>query len=123
MSRKRGSAAAEPLMPTREVGKVLTEIVEERKRQLAKWGEQDHPSTNGSDHIVAFWRTAPQLRPFFQRRADEAAARGDLTWADILLEEVFEALAEDDVKPLRAELVQVAAVVVAWIENLDRRAK
>lgn len=119
----RSKSKPSPTMPTPEVGKVLVDIVEERKRQLKKWGEQDHPSHKGSGSLVAFWQTGGQLANKFRREADAAARRGDLTWLDILLEEVFEAAAEDDVKPLRAELVQVAAVVVAWIENLDRKAK
>lgn len=43
------------------------------------------------------------------------------TWLLIALEEVFEALAESDPAKLRAELVQSAAVHVAWIEAIDRR--
>lgn len=43
-------------------------------------------------------------------------------WRHILDEEVAEALAETDPERLRAELVQVAAVAVQWIEALDRRA-
>jgi hypothetical protein len=34
---------------------------------------------------------------------------------------VAEALAEDDPTLLRAELIQVAAVAVAWVEAIDRR--
>jgi hypothetical protein len=37
------------------------------------------------------------------------------------MEEVREAMAESDPAKLRVELVQVAAVSVAWIEALDRR--
>jgi hypothetical protein len=51
----------------------------------------------------------------------EIPARG-ATWLLIALEEVFEALVEDDPVKLRAELVQAAAVLVAWIEAIDRRA-
>ncbi|MER6951259.1 hypothetical protein ABT294_45315 [Nonomuraea sp. NPDC000554] len=51
----------------------------------------------------------------------EAAARGELSWRHILHEEVLEAFAEDDPELLRAELVQVAAVAVKWVQALDRR--
>jgi hypothetical protein len=50
------------------------------------------------------------------------AAEKTLKWVDILEEEVAEAAAESDPAKLRAELVQVAAVAVAWIEAIDRRA-
>lgn len=46
---------------------------------------------------------------------------GKGTWRHILQEEVAEAFAELDPAPLREELIQVAAVAVAWIEAIDRR--
>ena len=73
---------------------VLDEVSAERARQDAKWGEQNHP----------------------------AFKHGEVTYRDILLEEVFEALAESNQARLRAELVQVAAVAVAWVEKIDRHA-
>jgi hypothetical protein len=45
----------------------------------------------------------------------------DGTWMHVLIEEVFEALAEEDPAKLRAELVQVAAVCAAWITDIDGR--
>jgi hypothetical protein len=39
----------------------------------------------------------------------------------VLLEEVLEALEEDNEERLRAELVQVAAVAVRWIGAIDVR--
>ncbi len=53
--------------------------------------------------------------------AERAAKGGYLTWAHILTEEFYEAMAEEDQARLRAELIQVAAVAVAWIEQIDRR--
>ncbi|MEY9934267.1 hypothetical protein ABH926_008932 [Catenulispora sp. GP43] len=41
----------------------------------------------------------------------------------MLLEEVYEALAEVDPAALRAELVQVAAVAAAWVEDIDSRGR
>jgi NTP pyrophosphatase (non-canonical NTP hydrolase) len=81
--------------------RVLQEVLAERIRQDAKWGEQ-----NGHD----------------------------FEWVSILTEEVGEAAqaaneanfrsgkTRGDYTHLRAELVQVAAVAVAWIEAIDRRA-
>lgn len=79
----------------------INDVVGERERQETKWGEQSHP---------------------------------DVAWATILGEEFGEvckeALAihyencltiqEGASERLRAELVQVAAVAVAWIEDIDR---
>lgn len=100
---------------------VLHEVLEERQAQDAKWGEQNHPDGTGpdvgDDGIDLRRAAADQHREHCQR----AAALGLVSWADILEEEVAEALAESDPAKLRTELVQVAAVAVAWVEALDRR--
>jgi hypothetical protein len=95
---------------------VLDEVAAERKAQDAKWGEQNHDDGTGG--------------PVMKRMADEQRVRtdfladvGGLSWRDILLEEVYEAVAEDDEAKLRTELIQVAAVAVAWVEAINRREK
>lgn len=87
-----------------ELGPALSDVVSERAAQDLKWGEQSH------DHP---------------------------TWLAILTEEVGEASEEvlnlrfpdaskrpgepyETLAALRDELVQVAAVAVAWVENIDR---
>lgn len=73
---------------------ILLHISEERDRQDTKWG-----GVPGVDR------------------------RDDHTYAAVLGEEFGEACQawlERDTAALRAELVQVAAVAVAWIEELDR---
>ena len=57
-----------------------------------------------------------------KKATDTAFKHGKVTYRDILLEEVFEALAESNPARLRVELVQVAAVAVAWVEKIDRQA-
>lgn len=72
---------------------ILLHVSEERDRQDAKWGGI----------------------PGIERRDDH-------TYAAVLTEEVGEvcrAWLERDTTGLREELVQVAAVAVAWIEELD----
>lgn len=93
---------------------VCTEVHHERQNQHAKWGEQNHPDGTGAPADVA---QAQAMRD----RCDQSHANGTGTWADILVEEVAEALAESDPAALRTELVQVAAVAVAWVEAIDRR--
>lgn len=71
---------------------LFSEILEERGRQDRKWGEQNHQ---------------------------------DMRWMTILTEEVGEVakeILEGEITKTRAELVQVAAVAVAWLECIDRRA-
>lgn len=62
-------------------------------------------------------------RDMARLECDERHKAGEATWLDILREEVLEAFAEDDPARLRTELVQVAAVAVAWVEAIDRRAE
>lgn len=91
------------------------EMVDERNRQDAKWGPADHPNGTGGltlnlDASIA----KAQCQTVFDA--------GHGTWRHILAEEVAEAHAEDDITKLRAELIQVGAVVFAWLEAIDRKA-
>lgn len=96
--------------PTMEV---LAQVSAERRHQYQKWGQQDRP--DGTD-------------PWFSGNADIYKMRNEVNaqygadnWLNILEEEVYEAAAETNTAALRKELVQVAAVAVAWIEAIDRR--
>lgn len=109
--------------------RVLAEIETERLLQVEKWGEQHHPDGTGPQ--VPFTAGVAYMHELAARarRATKAAAgeiaglknHGPLTWRHILLEEVFEALAEADPFNLRTELIQVGAVAVAWAEAIDLR--
>lgn len=92
---------------------ILDLIAAERKRQDEKWGVQDHP--DGTSHLLR--KTTEIKRAVCQ--AAFAGQRG--SWRVILDEEVAEAAAEEDPVKLKQELIQVAAVCVAWIESIDRR--
>lgn len=95
--------------------KQLHSVYAERLAQDRKWGPgQSHPDGTGNP---VFKMQADIARD----AADTAARDGNITWRHILREEFFEALAESDIDRLREELVQVAAVAVSWIEDLDRR--
>lgn len=106
---------------------VLRDVLMERIRQHAKWGEQNHADGTGADvRILALTdinldlRTGSQLANVFTKKCQRNGP-GEDTWRDILLEEVFEAMAESDWPALRKELIQSAAVIVAWVEAGDRR--
>ena len=106
---------------------VAIDVLTERVRQIKKWGEQSHPDGTGPN-VRPLWntsinldlRTGAELAEIFKAQCSGNTPEQD-NWRDILLEEVFEALAEDDPAKLRAELVQVSAVGQAWIEDIDRR--
>ncbi len=101
-------------LATKETADAVLDVAEERVRQVAKWGVQSIPLGGNESWVHA----ANEAR----RIADARDKEGTLTWADVLLEEVFETLAETDPAKFREELVQVAAVAVAAIEDIDREA-
>lgn len=110
-------------------GSALFAVLQEMDRQDEKWGDQtDRPDGTGLDShpLWGFGITgaadAARLRRVAGVVTDKAARDGDLTWTNIALEEVFEALAEEPETPaLRDELVQAAAVFVQWAAAIDRR--
>ena len=95
---------------------VLREIIKERHRQDAKHGQPPQRRLDG---------TGPQYKwraDVSRERTDAAAGRGEETWMQVLTEEFWEAMAEGPLSPeLRHELIQVAAVCVSWIEDIDRK--
>ncbi|UFU14584.1 TetR/AcrR family transcriptional regulator [Curtobacterium sp. C1] len=112
--------------------RVAADVRAERGRQNAKWGEQNHPDGTGPDvrvleHVDAcasyFLDLArgAVLADAAKLATDSRAADGTVTWLDITLEEVFEAMAESDPRKLRTELVQASAVMQQWAEAIDRR--
>lgn len=100
---------------TAETEAALEDVAAERARQRARHGEQRLEDGTGLEPWDEVERDEARLR------CDRATLAGRVTWRHVLEEEVAEALAESDPEQLRAELVQVAAVAVQWIEALDRR--
>lgn len=106
-----------PAFPSR--GGVLAEVSEERDRQIAKWG--DGVPSGGFGWPVGLDDLGK--REVAKERCERAAQQGRCTMRDVLEEEIAEALAERPGSARqRAELVQVAAVAVKWIEAIDARA-
>lgn len=95
---------------------LLAQINGERLKQIQKWGRhQSHEDGTGP--------TYENTRRLESARAQDAFERttGHLTWRAILDEEVCEAFVERDPDKLRRELLQVAAVCMSWIRDIDRR--
>ncbi len=92
-------------------------VAEERARQDIKWGEQNLPDGTEDSEVNRAIEAASKVV------CDTSYLAGDLTWADVLGEEVAEAFAETDPEKLKMELVQVMAVCKAWIECIHRRQK
>ena len=86
------------LLHPKATASVLEDVREERGAQDNRWGQQDHTPARWLIRIVA---------------AFSAAARAGLEL------DVRPGISTDD---LRRELIQVAAVAVAWVEAIDRAA-
>jgi len=106
---------------------VLDDIRDERDAQDTKWGTDSTPPDGTGPttcpllDVVGEGIPAEDLARYMQEVVEQASAGGHVTMAQILLEEVFEAVAENDADALRAELVQVAAVATKWVERIDKR--
>lgn len=100
---------------------VLADIAREVEAQDEKWGEQNHPLQGGlfPSGSRKHWNDQADG---WKRINDQRVKDKALGWDGILVEEVFEALAETDVGAAVAELVQVAAVAVNAILSIQRNA-
>ena len=70
---------------------IAGEIAAERRRQVTRWGRQDHPSI-GPAGSAPFGPVADRWKAI----NDARMGTGAHSWDAILLEEVFEALSEAD---------------------------
>lgn len=111
-------------LDTKDISKrqdlVLYDIAIERQRQLDKWGDQSLPDNTGPLEALpqgyTYLETLERVRQFND-------LYNNPTWDYVLLEEVMEALSEKKRANLRQELVEVAAVCVSWVEDIDRKKK
>lgn len=71
-----------------------------------------HPNGTGGQFV--------ELAAGFNQRRTTRTVTGSITWADIMLSETYAALAATDPRELKAELVQIAAAALAWVEDLDQ---
>jgi hypothetical protein len=97
------------------------EVIQERINQHEKWGEQNwadfSPASSRASRCVDYGIPDESVA---KDVVEFHAKSGDLTYADILLEEVSEAFSTPNKTELRKELIQVAAVAQAWVEKIDR---
>ena len=106
---------------------IVKEILDECLRQVQLWGVQNRPAFTRFDAI--------EHAEVFVTRLDTDLAKGlcdfkmndgSASWNDIILEEYMEARDEalaGETDKLRVELIQLAAVIVSAIQNLDSRAR
>ena len=111
-------------MPSPHRNFILGKVFRELERQDKKWGEQNHRDGVWFSEVEDEPRFAKDLKLTEHEARAWADARfkaGKGTWRDILFEETCEAFAAASPEELENELVQVAAVAVAWIEAIQRR--
>ena len=89
----------------------LADVAAERQRQTSLGHVHDHDDGLDILHVV----------PLPSAASVRALCESGETWSLVLLEEALEALEARTAEELRAELVQVAAVAVRWIEAIDAR--
>lgn len=96
--------------------RIFLDVIDERDRQVRRWGDQRRQDYTG---VPGYRREAEAMKTLNEILSENDASIG---WNTILLEEVYEALAElPSSTSLRKELVQAAAVIFAWLEDIDRR--
>ncbi|AMU58940.1 hypothetical protein [Mycobacteroides abscessus] len=131
-----------PAAETTPTGRVLQIVFYERISQNAKWGDQNHPNVETvltqrpggctPERMAEEYGIPSAMRAKYM--CQKAAREGEPTWAHILVEEVAEAIeaathldraahldsdAFDALRQrLHAELIQTAAVAVAWAEKI-----
>ncbi|WP_431881716.1 hypothetical protein [Micromonospora chalcea] len=93
--------------------RVLLDTSGERDRQVQRYGYSRYPDGTGRPGDA---EEAARLK-----RICKANGPDEDNWRDIAAEEVSEAFAETDIVKLRGELVQVMAVLAAWVEDIDYR--
>jgi hypothetical protein len=92
---------------------VLTDVLQERFADHARFAEQVYE--DGTDLFYAT-RALGADKAIAQHREQET-----LTWLGLLDQAVAHAACETDPWHLRAELLGVASLVVAWLEALEGR--
>lgn len=116
-----------------DLQRVLAEVGEERDRQSARWGDQKHPAVDPLIDGLPAAAARPYAAGFYgvptatnaQNATDAAARAGQCSWVHIAVEELAElvdAAAIGDLRALRSEALQLAAVCVAFVQAMDRRA-
>lgn len=96
----------------------------ERVAQLRKWGDQSHPCVPWEIEPARAWderMVAERMEAAAKADCEREFKAGRGTWWHIANEELAEVLAAPPEKR-RQELVQLTAVCLAWLEDIDNKA-
>jgi TPP-dependent pyruvate/acetoin dehydrogenase alpha subunit len=116
------------MIMTQQLEEIVFEIVAERKRAVEKHGELHLPSVcevllnrqGGStpERMCEEYELPSESRAKF--KTELARDRNELTWAHVATEELSEAVSAKSDKERREELLQLAGVILVWIQDIDR---
>lgn len=110
--------------PREEETWIYNAIRNERKLQDAKYGVQSYPLTfdklNKVPRLISLYYNTPKSVDA-KGACRSAVMKNECTWADILIEEVAEALEAETLEQERDELIQVAAVCVAAVQDIETK--
>lgn len=115
------SPAAQRKAATRQQ---LAAVADERVRQYARYGSNADLDNGTGDTWLdpVSWISAEETEREFREDYEKHEARqGKPTWMHLVREEVAEAFQEVDSERLYAELTQVAALCVSWMEILEAK--
>lgn len=104
---------------------VLADVRAERARQFARYGTNEN-LLDGTGPQVEWLGdvggSASDIEGYLRKNYEAHEAEyGSPTFRHLVAEEVAEAFQENNPSRLRAELLQVAALAVSWIEKIDAR--
>ena len=92
---------------------VLDEVLDDRRFTHSYHNERNLPDGTGEFYAPEALRAA--------RNVTQQRKQGSLTWRDLMIDEAIRATCQTDPEDLRDELVELASLVVEWIEAIDRR--
>lgn len=104
---------------------VLDLVLKERREQEARYGSVSEVILDGSGPGTRWLlpytgSDATQIQIDLRTDYEEFhSEEWGVTWVHLVREEIAEAFQEDDPTRLAAELIQVAALCVSWVERLD----
>lgn len=125
-----------------QIHQTLGDVAVERLRQNQIFGIQHHPAGTGEEVAIplGYWKPGQgafyrlevihghgtiyldpvKLAAMLRERCRNRVADHEATWVDILMEEVFELLAETEPGKVYTEAIQVSAVAAALAESIAR---
>ncbi len=100
--------------------RMVDEVALERVAQVSKWGEQSLDLWDALDHPNPCVRASYEAELGSVKYLNDYSG-GGYDWYSVLMEEVYEAFLEEDPDKQRQEFIQVAAVALAIINDIDRK--